>query len=125
MSPGQGASRRRGRRSLRLDPQAIETRADQASTLLRAMASPHRLVVLCNLAAGECSVGELGRHVPLSQSALSQHLAVLREEGLVETRREAQTIYYSLASGPAREVISVLYRCYCGTSGSRSRRSAA
>jgi DNA-binding transcriptional ArsR family regulator len=66
------------------------------------------------LSEGELSVGQLNELVPLSQSALSQHLAMLRREGLVETRREAQTIYYSLASGPAHKVIDLLHDIYCG-----------
>lgn len=81
--------------------------------MLKAMAAPPRLMVLCNLVGGERSVGELLDEIPLSPSALSQHLAVLREEGLVSTRREAQTIFYSLASGPAMEIISVLHANFC------------
>ena len=63
---------------------------------------------------GERSVGELNARVDLSQSALSQHLAVLREDGLVSTRREAQTIYYALAHGPAERIIAALHELYCG-----------
>ena len=74
--------------------------------------------MLCLLAGGERSVGELNEMLDLSQSALSQHLAVLREEGLVQTRREAQMIYYSLAPGPAGEVMATLYGIYCGPGSS-------
>jgi ArsR family transcriptional regulator, virulence genes transcriptional regulator len=87
--------------------------ADAAAQLLRSLANPHRLLVLCTLAEGERSVGELNERVPLSQSALSQHLAVLREDGLVSTRREAQTIYYALVPGPALTVINALHAIYC------------
>ncbi|MDP3857062.1 MAG: metalloregulator ArsR/SmtB family transcription factor [Stagnimonas sp.] len=87
--------------------------AEAAARLLRALANPHRLLLLCTLAEGERSVGELNQSVPLSQSALSQHLALLREDELVLTRREAQTIYYSLAKGPALTVINALHSVYC------------
>ncbi len=88
--------------------------AGSAAGLMRSLANPHRLMVLCTLSAGEMSVGELNRRVPLSQSALSQHLAVLRKEGLVRTRREAQTIYYAVKEGPAMEIVRLLHRTYCG-----------
>lgn len=88
--------------------------AEEAARLLRALANPHRLLVLCVLSEGELPVGELNERVPLSQSALSQHLAVLREDGLVTTRREAQTIHYRLAPGPAPALIRTLHRIYCG-----------
>ncbi len=81
--------------------------------MLKALANERRLQVLCLLAGGERSVGELNELLDLSQSALSQHLAVLRDEQLVLTRREAQTIYYSLMPGPAAAVIETLHRYYC------------
>ena len=71
-------------------------------------------MILCILAEGERSLGELNDMVPLSQSALSQQLARLRKQGLVSTRRESQTIYYSLSSGPADQVINLLHDIYCG-----------
>lgn len=77
------------------------------------MGNPHRLVVLCQLMTGERSVGELERLVGLSQSALSQHLARLRRDGLVKTRRSAQTIFYSLYGDEAQAVLATLYRLYC------------
>lgn len=95
--------------------------ADEASSLLKAMASTPRLLVLCNLVEGERSVGELLEEIPLSPSALSQHLAVLRQEGLVTTRREAQTIYYALPAGAAVEIISVLHDTYCRVPRPRGR----
>lgn len=87
--------------------------AEEAARLLRSLGNPHRLMVLCLLGNGELSVGALNAGLPLSQSALSQHLAVLRDEGLVATRREGQSIYYSVPPGPALEVLQVLHRVYC------------
>jgi DNA-binding transcriptional ArsR family regulator len=97
-----------------MDPQAMRAHAVDASRLLKALANDKRLVLLCLMVEGEQSVSELNAQVELSQSALSQHLAVLREDGLVSTRREAQTIYYALASGPARQIIETLHGIYCG-----------
>lgn len=92
---------------------AMEARAVQAADLLRAMAHPQRLRVLCMLVEGERSVGDINREVDLSQSALSQHLAKLREEGLVNTRKEAQNVFYRLADGPVLSVIQALHQAYC------------
>lgn len=92
----------------------MDRHVQQAARLLRALASPHRLQVLCALVDGERSVGALNRSVPLSQSALSQHLAVLREQQLVVTRRQGQTIYYALPEGAALRIIRVLHDVYCG-----------
>lgn len=95
----------------------LENNAKRAAVLLKSMANERRLVILCTLAQGERSVGELEGVVRLSQSALSQHLARLRQDGLVTTRRNAQTIYYSLRGGEAEAVMQALYRLYCGTEG--------
>lgn len=95
------------------DPAQMAEHAEQAAALLRALAHPARLLVLCRLVEGETSVGELQPLVGLSMSALSQHLAVLREMELVSTRRESQTIYYSLSKGPAVGVLDALYAAYC------------
>ena len=95
--------------------------AGDAARLLRALANPHRLMVLCVLSEGELPVGELNRRVALSQSALSQHLAVLRADGLVATRREAQAIHYRLAPGPALAVIHTLHGLYCPPRRARRR----
>ncbi len=91
----------------------LEANALRASTLLKAMANPTRLMVLCQIAHGEKSVGELEQAVGLSQSGLSQHLAVLRGKRLVTTRREGQTIFYSLASMEAASVMATLYDIFC------------
>jgi DNA-binding transcriptional ArsR family regulator len=87
--------------------------AADAARLLKALGNENRLMLLCLLVEGERSVGELNARLALSQSALSQHLAVLREDGLVQTRREAQTIYYSLIEGPAQRIIDTLHGIYC------------
>lgn len=96
-----------------LDPSVFEAKAELAASLLRAMSNPHRLMVLCRLGAAEASVGELQADAGLSQSALSQHLAVLRERELVATRREGQTIYYRLSDPAVRNVIETLMKIYC------------
>jgi len=95
------------------DPARMSRSASEATRFLRALANDSRLMVLCTLAGGEYSVGELQQWVPLSQSALSQHLAVLRREGLVATRREAQTIFYRLDDERARALVPVLYNLFC------------
>lgn len=87
--------------------------AGEAANLMKAVGNESRLMVLCALAAGERSVSELNAGIPLSQSALSQQLARLRRENLVSTRRESQTIYYSLVPGPVEKVIQLLHDVYC------------
>lgn len=87
--------------------------AQAAAALLKALANENRLMILCTLMGREISVGELNEKVPLSQSALSQHLASLREAGLVSTRKEAQTVFYRLEGDEAAKVIAVLQSIYC------------
>lgn len=94
-------------------PEQMARHADEAAALLKALAHPARLLVLCQLVAGESSVGELQPLTGLSMSALSQHLAVLRDMELVTTRRESQTIYYSLVDGPAVGVLDALHAAFC------------
>lgn len=91
----------------------LKTNAKIAATMMKAMANESRLLILCNLEGKELSVTELNDHLALSQSALSQHLAVLRKSGLVVTRRESQTIYYSLSDGRSSKVIKTLHELYC------------
>jgi len=91
----------------------MQAHASDAANLMRAFGNESRLMILCALADGERSVGELNEIIPLSQSALSQQLARLRREGLVSTRRESQVIHYSLCNGPADRVINVLHDIYC------------
>jgi len=93
---------------------ALARHAEAAEALLKAMANRNRLMVLCVLHEGEFSVGELNVRIPLSQSALSQHLATLRRAGLVATRRDAQTVYYRLQDGVAGALIAVLHAHFCG-----------
>ena len=96
-----------------MDIENLQAKARHASALLKAMSNEHRLLILCQLQSGERSVGELARLVGLSQSALSQHLARLRRDQLVKTRRVAQTIFYSLSGIEATSVIETLYGLYC------------
>jgi len=93
----------------------MELHASDAAGLMKALGNESRLMILCVLAEGERSVSDLNTIVPLSQSALSQQLARLRQQKLVTTRRESQTIYYSLAEGPADRVINLLHDIYCGS----------
>jgi DNA-binding transcriptional ArsR family regulator len=92
---------------------AVRSHAAEAAGFLKALANDQRLMVLCSLLGGPLSVGEINERVHLSQSALSQHLSVLREAGLVTTDRQSQTIYYSLTPGPALQVMEVLYSAFC------------
>lgn len=98
---------------LSVDPEAMRHHAEDATRLLKALSNSSRLMVLCSLSQSELTVSQINERVPLSQSALSQHLAVLRRDGLVNTRRSAQTIYYSLAHGPAGRVIETLHDIFC------------
>lgn len=91
--------------------EAFEASAAEAARLMKALANERRLLILCQIAGGERSVGSL--NVGLSQSALSQHLALLREEGIVKTRREAQTIFYSIANPAVHKIIETLATIYC------------
>ena len=92
---------------------SLEGKAEEVSELLAAMANPKRLIVLCTLLAGEKSVGDLAGIVGLSPAALSQHLGKMRALRLVSTRRDGQTIFYSLASAEVRRVLETLYEIYC------------
>ncbi len=95
------------------DLKAMSRKAEEAAALLRALSHGARLKVLCELVAGERSVGELVRASGLGQSALSQHLARLREDGLVATRRDAQTIYYRVTDPKVQQLVTLLYELYC------------
>jgi DNA-binding transcriptional ArsR family regulator len=93
--------------------ETMEKNSPQAIALLKAMANERRLFILCMLLDTELSVGELSQKLALSQSALSQHLAWLRRDGLVATRKEAQTVYYSLNSSEVKQMIRLLHDMYC------------
>jgi len=96
-----------------LDPVQFRERASEAAKLLRTMSNEHRLMILCRLGDGELSAGELQAGTTLSQSALSQHLAVLREDGLVTTRRAGLNIFYRIAEPSALRVIETLAGIFC------------
>ena len=95
------------------DAKQMAESATRASALMKTLGHKDRLMILCQLAGGEKSVGQIAGLLEISQSPLSQHLSRMRNEGLVNTRREAQTIYYSLKSGEASRIIEVLYELYC------------
>lgn len=97
-----------------MDISSLQSKSLEASRFLKAMSNKHRLLILCNLVDTEQSVGELEKIVGLSQSALSQHLARLRKENVVKTRREAQTIYYSLEDDNVIDVLEVLHDIFLG-----------
>lgn len=89
-------------------------RAADAAAYLKTLAHEGRLMILCHLGAGERSVGELENLLDIRQAAVSQMLARLRDEGLVTTRREGKTIYYSLSDRNTEQVIQLLYSLFCG-----------
>lgn len=91
----------------------MQVHAQEAANLLKALANENRLMILCSLINGELSVGELNARIPLSQSALSQHLGSLREAGVVATRKESQTVFYRLQGSEAIQIIAVLQAIYC------------
>jgi len=95
------------------DLKAMRKHAGEAVSMMRALSHEARLLVLCELVAGERTAGELVERSGLSQSALSQHLAKLRDEGLVRTRRESQSIFYSIADPKAAQFLGVLHDLYC------------
>lgn len=108
-----------------MDPKRLQASARKATALLKAMANERRLTILCHLAGGEKSVGTLEAVLDLSQSALSQHLARLRADRIVLTRREGQTIYYRLAGNEATAIMATLYSLYCGPTKAEIRRRPA
>ncbi len=91
----------------------LRKHAGEAANLMKALAAESRLLILCTLAEGEMAVSELNKRIDLSQSGLSQQLAILRRDGLVSTRRESQAIFYSLTQSNALRVIEVLKDIYC------------
>jgi len=93
--------------------QSLADKAAEVASLLAALANEKRLLVLCHLLQGECSVTTLAEEVGLSQSATSQHLAKMRALGLIAGRRDAQTIYYHIASDELRRVMATLADVYC------------
>lgn len=98
---------------MKFDPHALKASADDACALLKALANPHRLMLVCSLIYGEQSVGVLAEMLGVSKTLASQHLGLLRRDGVVATRRDGQTIYYGLQSGQARAVIETLSNLFC------------
>jgi DNA-binding transcriptional ArsR family regulator len=104
---------------MKINVAQMQSAADAASDLLKALANRHRLLILCQLIERERSVGELAAFLGIRDSTVSQHLAILRRDDLVDARRDGQTIWYSIGSAPARELVQVLYRCYCAPNSAR------
>ncbi len=96
-----------------IDIDQLRNNADEAGQLLKALGNPDRLLLLCQLVAGEMNVGELEERLKIVQPTLSQQLGVLRREGLVDTRRDGRQIYYSISSPQALAVIETLYQLFC------------
>jgi len=97
----------------KFDMKQMSVAADRASALMKTLGHKGRLLILCQLASGEKSVGELSESLSIPQSPLSQHLSRMRKENLVTTRRDAQTIYYSLHADEVGQIIECLYNLYC------------
>jgi len=102
-----------------VNPEQMASAAAQASELMRTLGHKDRLMILCHLISGEKSVGGLASLLEIPQSPLSQHLARMRKEKLVTTRREAQTIYYSIASNEAMRMVELMHELYCSEPGMR------
>lgn len=98
----------------RMDPAEMAANAGAAAEFLKALANDQRLSILCTLLDGPLSVGQINERIELSQSALSQHLALLRERGLVSTEKEAQTVFYSVSDDKTRKLLQLLHDCFCG-----------
>ncbi len=96
-----------------MDLDLMRENAGQAAALMKLLSHPHRMMILCELKQGECSVTELSQKIDIPQSPLSQHLARMRHEGVVSSRREAQTVYYSLLGEEVGAVVALLYELYC------------
>jgi DNA-binding transcriptional ArsR family regulator len=94
--------------------------APRVSELMKVLSNEHRLMILCQLAEGEKSVGELAELLNVRQAALSQQLALLRKDGMVHTRRQAQNVFYSLAREDVRSLMGFLYETYCGVENQKN-----
>lgn len=105
---------------MKIDPDDMKAQASKASNLLNAMSNDKRLMILCQLIDGERTVNDLAKLLDTRQSTISQHLALLRRDGLVQPRREGQAQYYSLAGDEARSILETLYSLYCETSAEDS-----
>ncbi|MBS0334084.1 MAG: winged helix-turn-helix transcriptional regulator [Proteobacteria bacterium] len=98
---------------MKFDPAVMKASADDATDLLKSLANPHRLMLVCSLIDGERSVGALAQALGVRETLASQHLGLLRRDGIVTTRRDGQTIFYGLRSGPARAVVETLADLFC------------
>ena len=105
-----------------IDLDTMRAGAQAACALMKVLSNPDRLLLLCGLAKGECNVGELEQALGIVQPTLSQQLAVLRTEGLVNTRRDGKNIYYQIASLPALALMQVLYTQFCTPSKPKRNR---
>jgi DNA-binding transcriptional ArsR family regulator len=108
---------------MKMDAAAMQAHVREASRLLGAMANPKRLMILCQLVGGERCVGELGELLGVRQSTVSQHLALLKKDGFVESRRDGQTQYYFLVGNEVRRILEMLDSIYC--TGKRAPRKGA
>ncbi|ARO13571.1 regulatory protein, ArsR [Ketogulonicigenium robustum] len=98
---------------INIDPEAMRGSADDASELLKSLANRHRLLILCQLAEGEKSVGQLAEFLGIRDSTVSQHLALLRRDRIIIGRRDGQTIWYRIESEAAQKVVLMLYETFC------------
>lgn len=114
---------------MKINVDIMTTAAGEASQFLKSLAHPHRLMIVCMMMEAERSVGELAKALGVRDSTVSQHLAVLRKDGVVVARRDGQTIWYTLGDGPARAIIATLYSAYCPPASAsaprRGRKSVA
>ena len=107
---------------MNINIKTLEAAADQAVELFKTLSNRHRLLIVCQLIDGERSVGDLAKRLGIRDSTVSQHLALLRKDGVVAARRDAQTIYYSIASAPVSELLETLYHIYCAPGSARKTR---
>ena len=108
--------------SVAIDLDAMRTSAARTCNMLKKLSNPDRLMLLCQISQGECCVSDLEEALDIHQPTLSQQLGVLRNEGLVSTRRDGKRIYYSVASKEALAVMQVLYEQFCGSRARRAKR---
>lgn len=98
---------------MNIEPQQLAENAHQVAAILKQLSNPYRLMILCCLSESELTVGDLNQQINLSQSALSQHLAKLRESEIVATRRESQTIFYRISNEKIKDLLKVLQEKFC------------
>jgi DNA-binding transcriptional ArsR family regulator len=101
---------------MKIDPEAMKAGVDMASELLKSLSNRYRLLILCRLAEGDYSVGQLAEFLGIRDSTVSQHLALLRRDRIIAARRDGQTMWYRIESDPAREVVNTLYNSFCRAS---------